>query len=71
LTLNTFHEPNWAIIHIYVEVSQGNSLCGYLKQPKMSYFFSFSKLENWKADWVLPEGGGLVSMGRGAGGERV
>jgi hypothetical protein len=31
-----------------MEMSQGNSLCSYLKQTKM-YFFSFTKLENRKA----------------------
>jgi hypothetical protein len=30
----------WVAIHIYMEMSQENSLCSYLKQTKMS-FFSF------------------------------
>jgi hypothetical protein len=29
------------IIHIYMEMSQGNSLCSYLKQAKMSFFFFY------------------------------
>jgi hypothetical protein len=37
-------EPVRVIIHIYMEMSQGNSLCSYLKPTSMS-FFSFTKLE--------------------------
>jgi hypothetical protein len=29
------------IIHICMEMSQGNSLCSYLKQTKMSIFFFY------------------------------
>jgi hypothetical protein len=29
----------------YMEISQGNSLCSYLKQTKMSFFFL---LQNWR-----------------------
>jgi hypothetical protein len=29
------------IIHMYMEMLQGNSLCNHLKQTKMSFFFSF------------------------------
>jgi hypothetical protein len=45
-------EPTGVIIHIYLEVSQGNSLFNYiyLKQVKMLYFlfflFSSTKLES-------------------------
>jgi hypothetical protein len=39
------HEPIQAIIHINMEVPQGNSLCRYFKQVKMS-FFCFTKSEN-------------------------
>jgi hypothetical protein len=35
---NRGDEPIWVIIHIYVEMSQGNSLHSYLKQMKMSFF---------------------------------
>jgi hypothetical protein len=45
-----------------MEVPQGNSLCSYLKQTKMS-FFSFTKSENRRMEQVLP--GGLVSVGGG------
>jgi hypothetical protein len=31
------------IIHIYIEMSQGNSLCSYLKQTKMSFLFTKQK----------------------------
>jgi hypothetical protein len=38
-----------------MEMSQGNPLCSYLKQRKMS-FFSFTKSENRRVEQVLPEG---------------
>jgi hypothetical protein len=38
-------EPVRDIIHIYMEMSQGNALYSYLKQTKMSPFFL---LQNWK-----------------------
>jgi hypothetical protein len=46
-------------------MSQGNSLCSYLKQTKMS-FFSFTKLENKRAEQVLPGGVGTSGRGRGS-----
>jgi hypothetical protein len=41
-------KPIVVIIHIYMGISQGNSLCSYLylKQAKMS-FFSFLPSQNW------------------------
>jgi hypothetical protein len=55
---------------MYMEMSQGNSLCSYLKQTKMKFFFSFTKSENRRVEQVLP--GGIGATGRGAGGgERV
>jgi hypothetical protein len=42
-------------------MSQGNSLYNYLKQIKMSFFFSFTKLENRRAEQVLS--GGLAGGG--------
>jgi hypothetical protein len=49
---NRGDEPVGVIIHVYTEISQGNSLCSYLylKQPKM-YFFSvlFFLLQNRRA----------------------
>jgi hypothetical protein len=44
---NRRDEPMWVIIHIYIEMSQGNCLYSYLKQTKMPFFF-FYKLENRK-----------------------
>jgi hypothetical protein len=45
------------IMHIYMEVSQGNSVCSNLslKQAKMSFFFLFScaKSENKRVEQVL------------------
>jgi hypothetical protein len=30
-------ETNWAILHIYMEMPHGNSLCSYLKQTKCHF----------------------------------
>jgi hypothetical protein len=46
-----------------MEISQGNSLCDYLKQKMPSFFFSFTELENRRAKLVLP--GGVGTSGRG------
>jgi hypothetical protein len=71
-------EPIEVIIHIYMEISQGNSLCSYLylKQAKMSFsLFSSTKSENRRVEqvlwvgregWYPWEGGG--SEGKGVGG---
>jgi hypothetical protein len=59
-------EPIRVIIHIYMETSQGNSLCSYLKQAKnvIYIFFSSTESENRRVEQVLPwEGeGGLVPV---------
>jgi hypothetical protein len=39
-----------------MEMSQGNSLFSYLKQIEISFFFSFTKSENRRAEQVLPQG---------------
>jgi hypothetical protein len=44
-----------------MELSQGNSLCSYLKETKMS-FFSFTKTEYRRAEQVLPGGVGNSGM---------
>jgi hypothetical protein len=72
------HEPIGVTIYLYMEISQGNSLCSYLylKQAKMSFFsfiFSFfllQKSENRRAELVLPRGGGVWTTGwvQGVGG---
>jgi hypothetical protein len=41
-----------------MELSQGNSLCSYLKQTKLS-FFSFAKSENKRVEQILPGMGGV------------
>jgi hypothetical protein len=67
-------EPTGIIVHIYMEISQENSLCShlYLKQAKMS-FFSFLPLQNqrtgernrsWRGRRVATTGWG------GGGGEK-
>jgi hypothetical protein len=52
-----------------MKMSQGNSLCDYLMQTKMSFFFH---LQNHKTGRIGPVwvGGTLVPM-EGGGGERV
>jgi hypothetical protein len=55
-----------------MEISQGNSLCSYLKQTKMS-FFSFTKSENMRTEHVM-SGGVAATSGReemGNGCERM
>jgi hypothetical protein len=52
---NRGDEPICVIIHIYMEMSQGNSLYSYLKQNII--FFSFTKSENRRAEKFLPWGG--------------
>jgi hypothetical protein len=61
---NRGHEPNQVIIHIYMGMSKGNSLCTILKQEKMSFF-------SYKIDETrLP--GRVGTSGRGGdGGEGV
>jgi hypothetical protein len=46
-----------------MEVPQGNALCSYLKQAKMSFFifFSYTKLENKRMEQALP--GELIPAG--------
>jgi hypothetical protein len=36
--------------HTHTEVPHGKFLCGYLKQAKMSFLFSFTKLEKRRAE---------------------
>jgi hypothetical protein len=64
-------KPIGIIIHIYTEITQGNSLCSYLylKQAKMSYFsfylfsFFFYKIEEPEDEQVLlGEGQGVASL---------
>jgi hypothetical protein len=63
---NRGDEANWAIIHIYTEMSQGHSLCSYLKQAKISFVFSFIKSENSTVEEILPGRGGCYKWeGRG------
>jgi hypothetical protein len=52
-----------------MEVSQGNSLWSYLEQVKMLYssFFFNTKLENRRAEQVLPEGTGTSGKGEEVG----
>jgi hypothetical protein len=55
-----------------MEMSQGNSLCSYLKQAKLSvFFFPFTKSENRREEQVLPGGIGTSErekeMGKGCG----
>jgi hypothetical protein len=64
-------KPSGVIMHRYMKISQGNSLCSYLylKQAKMSCFcfifslFSSIKSENRRAEQVLPQRGRLAPVG--------
>jgi hypothetical protein len=51
-----------------MEISQGNSLCSYVKQTKMS-FFCFTKSENKRARQFMPGEG--VPVERIGNGERM
>jgi hypothetical protein len=74
---NRGKEPTGFIVHINIEMSQGNSLHGYLyfAQAKnvISFLFSSSKSENRRTEQVLwGEGFFPVSVGKGRfGGNRV
>jgi hypothetical protein len=64
-------EPIEVIIHIYMEISRGNSLhsCLYLKQTKMPCFafslFSSTKSQNRRAEQVLSQVKVVRKGGRG------
>jgi hypothetical protein len=55
--------------NIHIEMSQGNSLYSYLKETKMSFFFSFTKLQNRRAEQALSWGwyqcGRVEDVGKG------
>jgi hypothetical protein len=36
----------YTILHINMEIQQGNSMCSYLKQPKISFFSSSLLIQN-------------------------
>jgi hypothetical protein len=67
-------KPIGVIIHIYIEIPQGNSLCSYLylKQAKVSCFsfYPSKEMENRKAEQVLPSGEGWNQWEGGGDGER-
>jgi hypothetical protein len=60
-------KPIGVIIQTYLEISQENSLCSYLylklKCHVSHFIFSPTKLENRRADQVLPREGGLKPVG--------
>jgi hypothetical protein len=62
------YEPIGVIIHIYMEISQGNSLCCYfyLKQAKMSFFFLFFfyQIREQNGGTGPAQGGGVGTSGR-------
>jgi hypothetical protein len=68
-------EPNWAIMHIYMKVPEEKSPCSYLKQAKMSFFFSSYEIGEqegrtgpaWKGGGLLPVGVGRM-WGKGVEG---
>jgi hypothetical protein len=66
-------KPVRVIIHIYLKISQGNSLCSYLyfKQAKMSCFsfyhfsFFFYKIREQESRASPAQGAGLALVGGG------
>jgi hypothetical protein len=60
---NRGDEPIVVIIHIYMEMSQGHSLCSYLKQTKIS-FFSLSQNQRTGGQSRSYLGRGLLPVGR-------
>jgi hypothetical protein len=68
----TKDETIGVIIHLYMKMSQGNSLCTYI-YFKLKYhvfrlilpLFSPTKLEYRRKEQVLPKVGGLASVGGG------
>jgi hypothetical protein len=60
---NRKDEPIHVIIHIYMEVSQENSLCSYLKQ-KCLFFKNEGQEGKTSPDWgLVPMGGGRFREG--------
>jgi hypothetical protein len=62
-----FSGPIWVIIHIYTEMSQGNSLCSYLRQTKISPLFLLqNRIGRWNRS-VCGERGWFQWEGEGDG----
>jgi hypothetical protein len=67
-------KPIGVIIHVYVEIPQGNSLCSYLylKQAKMSchsfslFSFFFHKIGQQEGKTSPAQGGGLAPVEAGS-----
>jgi hypothetical protein len=57
------NKPVGAIIHIYVEISQENTLCSYL-QNFLIFYFSF-KIRGDHSRTFSGEGGGEEMTGKG------
>jgi hypothetical protein len=66
---NRGDEPIWVITYIHMKMSPGNTLCKYIKKPKMSFFFLFFFSE--QEGRTGPVCGGWFQWERGGGGERV
>jgi hypothetical protein len=60
-------EPIGVVIHIWMETTQGNSMCSYLKLAKTScfsfYLFSSAISENRRVEQALGEGDGTSGRG--------
>jgi hypothetical protein len=63
-------EPIRIIMHIYMEMSQGNSLCSYFKQTKIVIFF-FYKIREQEGEtgpvWGVGISGQVEDVGKGHG----
>jgi hypothetical protein len=65
---NRGNELILVIIHMHMEMSQGNSLYSFLKQTKMSLFFL---LQNQKTRGKKRFYGKMISLGGGRRGRKV
>jgi hypothetical protein len=64
---NRGEEPIGDIIHVYMEMSQGNSLCSCLKEAQKISFFFFFLLQNWRTEGKTRPCLGIGTSGMGEG----
>jgi hypothetical protein len=65
---NREDEPIWLTIHIYMEMSQGDFLCSYVKQAKMLFkkifFLQNRRAGGWTRSYLGGDGGCNGGKGR-------
>jgi hypothetical protein len=63
---NRGDEPIGVIICIYMEISGGNSLCSYLKQTKMSFFYlQHQRIGGWNRSCLSDTSGSMEVVRKG------